>query len=371
MAASQREPDGRLRYGGPWFLEASALPLIGDAIGVRSVARLVAAAMRRPLRVVALSALLVRTPREYVDLSQTAAGQALGEYFGERSFCVLPRKRFFRGVLLLPSDHADYIRGRRRQALRTNLQRAATAGVQCEVMSDPRCAAGEISRVLRRQWSTLPDADLQARLRDISAFVARSDVTVVIARDDGGRPLAMAAALIDESVCLIKHAVATSHEARWALHDYLVRFLIARRVRCLLVDGGGPFGALGAGRNVQHYQHLLGYELRHVIPVRGRRMTRRRRLVVSVSLAVASVAAAAPRALAGTGPLVPGHRTLSPPLLKDDGPVTHPEADADHEARVARSVTSVGCAGPSVRAIAANPERWDGYGGMDGPYSQP
>ena len=324
MAASQRELDGRTRYGGPWFVEASALPLIGDEIGVRSVARLVAASMRRPRRVVALSVLLVRTPREYVALSETSAGQALGEYFGERSFCLLPRKRFFRGVLLLPTDHADYIRGRRRQALRTNLQRAATAGIQCEVMSDAWCAAGEISRVLRRQWSSLPDRDLQARLRVVSAFVARSDVTVVIARDDSGQPLAIAAALVDDSVCVVQHAVATSHEARWALHDYLVRFLIARRVRCLLVDGGGPFGALGAGRNVQHYQHLLGYELRHVIPAgtRGhviradrRRMTRRRRLVVSLALAAAAFAAVVPRAIASPADIATVDRTMRHPVL--------------------------------------------------------
>jgi hypothetical protein len=251
-----------------------------------------------------------------VALSETSTGQALREYFSQRSLGVLPRKRFFRGVLLLPTDHAEYIRGRRRQALRTNLQRAATAGIQCDVVNDPRCAGDDISDVLRRQWSFLPDADLQGRLRDISAFVTRSDATVVIARDDGGQPLAMVAALIDDSICMIKHAVATSHEARWALHDYLVRFLIARRVRCLLVDGGGPFGALGIGHNVQHYQHLLGYELRHVIPAGGRRVTRKRRAFVSVSLAAAILAATAPPAVAPPRPLDPGH----PNAVTHDGP---------------------------------------------------
>jgi hypothetical protein len=89
----------------------------------------------------------------------------------------------------------------------------------------------------------------------------------MVARDEHGRPLAYAAAIIDDTVCLIGSALATCHEARWALHDHLVRILIARRVRYLLAEGGGPFGALGFAVNVQHYQHLLGYELRHLSPV--------------------------------------------------------------------------------------------------------
>ncbi|MFZ0091783.1 MAG: hypothetical protein WAL63_19930, partial [Solirubrobacteraceae bacterium] len=81
-----------------------------------------------------------------------------------------------------------------------------------------------------------------------------------------GQVLAVAAVVIDEMVCLILSALATCHEARWALHDYLVRTLIARRVRYLLAEGGGTFGAVGLSPSVQHFQHLLGYELRHVIP---------------------------------------------------------------------------------------------------------
>jgi hypothetical protein len=32
-----------------------------------------------------------------------------------------------------------------------------------------------------------------------------------------------------------------------------------------LADGGGRFAALGFATTVQHYQHLLGYELRNVV----------------------------------------------------------------------------------------------------------
>jgi hypothetical protein len=107
-------------------------------------------------------------------------------------------------------------------------------------------------------------------------FFASPHTTLTVARDEHGRPLAYAAVIIDDMVCLICSALANCHEARWALHDHLVQILIARRVRYLLAEGGGLFGALGFAVNVQHYQHLLGYELRHLRPVPRRTRSRRR-----------------------------------------------------------------------------------------------
>ena len=98
------------------------------------------------------------------------------------------------------------------------------------------------------------------------AMLERPEMTLLVARDRSGRPLALAGAVIDDSVCLIRLAVASNHEARWALHDHLVQLLIARGVTHLLGEGGGPFGALGFDANMHHYQHLLGYELRHLKP---------------------------------------------------------------------------------------------------------
>jgi hypothetical protein len=228
-----------------------------------------------------LVALVVRTPREYVVLSGSCAGQVLDKYFNRRSLGVLPPNRLCRGVLLLPQDHAEYLRGRRRQALRTNLRRAASAGIRCEVVSDPRRVVDDASYLLRRQRG-LSEAELNVvrdRFRD---GVARPEITFTVARDEHGRPLAIVAVVIDEMVGLITWAVATSHEARWALHDHVVRILIGRRVRYLVAEGGGAFGALGFETNVQHYQHLLGYELRHVIPAASDRMIRRWGILASV-----------------------------------------------------------------------------------------
>jgi hypothetical protein len=298
ITAAKREPDRRIRYGGAWVSAASALPLNAGALRPRPVARLLAACARRPKRLAALIALLLRTPTEHVVLSGTTAGQALSEHFSLRAMWVVPRKRFFRGMLLLPEDHEIYVGGRHRKTLRRNLRRAAAGGINCEVVSDRLRALEDISEVLRHHPHSFTAPGFRAVVDRVRATAQRPESTVVVARDGDGRPVAILTCIIDDMLCLITSAVATRREPRWALHDHLVGLLIARRVRYLMGDGEGPFGALGYTPSVQHYQHLLGYELRHVIPATPRRAIRRRRLVASVVVVAATVAVAVPRAAA-------------------------------------------------------------------------
>ena len=237
----------------------------------RRLAALFAAAVSRPRLAVAFVVLLCRTRPEQVDLSTSMTGQALSGYFNERAFGVFPQNRLCRGLLVLPEHHSDYLRGRRRQALRTNLRRAELAGIRCEAISDRRRAFDEITEIVKRRRTLATQAEQQI-LASWQAMLEGPEMTLVVARDRLGRPLALMAAVIDDAVCLIRLAVASSYEARWALHDHLVRIVIARGVKYLLGEGGGPFGALGFDANLLHYQHLLGYELRHLRP----RTTRRR-----------------------------------------------------------------------------------------------
>jgi hypothetical protein len=94
------------------------------------------AATGRPRQGIALFGLLRGTTSESVTLSDSRSGQVIREYFSRRSLGVLPVTRFCRGVLVLPRDHAEYLRGRRRQALRTNLRHATEAGIRCEIVGD-------------------------------------------------------------------------------------------------------------------------------------------------------------------------------------------------------------------------------------------
>jgi hypothetical protein len=287
----------RVRYGGKWFAEASALPLtrgelvrrldlpgrrwrraidespdeslparwwtsaVAAAHALAMIVVLLVAGVRRPDRVRALMGLLLLTRSEHLWLSDSAAGRTLRLYFDRRCLGVLPLNQLCRGVLVLPSEHSDYLRGRRRQAARTNLRRAAAAGIICETVD--RSSASEILASLSEHRQAPLPSDWRERWRPA---LAHPELGVSVARDPSGEPLAIAAVLMDDMVCLITFAVACSHDARWALHDHIVRTLIDRRVRYLVVEGGGAFGALGLPPSVQHYQHLLGYELRHLRP---------------------------------------------------------------------------------------------------------
>jgi hypothetical protein len=263
------------------FSAASSLPLEGPMIRSGRLLDLIASAVRYPGRLVALVVLVSRTRSESLALTGSAAGRALRAYFNERSLGIFPRNRLCRGVLLLPPDHSEYLRGRRRQALRTNLKRAAVAGITCETAADRSAFLNELEQIYR------PTAHND--LEDWRKELARPEVTLMVARDPGGRLLAAVGVVGDSTLSLIIFATAISHEARWALHDHLVRALISRRVRYLLAEGSGPFGALGFSPNVQHYQHLLGYELRHLTPTPTRSVLRLRLVAISVlAMAVAA-----------------------------------------------------------------------------------
>jgi hypothetical protein len=119
---------------------------------------------------------------------------------------------------------------------------------------------------LDRRLAAHTPAELTDLTREWAAVFTLPEVTLAVARDAQGRPMAVVAAVVDENICLICVAVACQHAARWALHDHLVRLLIGRGVKYLLSEGGGPFGALGYEPEVHHYQRLLGYELRHLVP---------------------------------------------------------------------------------------------------------
>jgi hypothetical protein len=242
--------------------------LDGTLTSLRGALKLAAAGLRRPWRATALLAMLVRTGSTQVILSTSPTGHALLAYLNQRWLGVLPKHRLCRAVLLLPDDHSQYLRGRSRQALRTNLHRAAGAGIECEAIRDSALAVDAVFEILYSRRRPISEGQVDDALcREWAAQFARPDTTLLIARDQNHRRLAFLAAVIDETACLIKVAVASSHEARWALHDHLVRTLIADGITCVMVEGGGPFGSLGLSSQEQYYQHLLGYELRHVNPV--------------------------------------------------------------------------------------------------------
>jgi len=257
----------RLGYGGPWFSAACALPLQGGLGHPRQLARLLGSAVIRPWRMAALLAVVLGAPRLRVRLSASPAGRLLGDYFGRMFIGVFPHNRLCRAVLVLPANGADYLRGSHRHAVRNNLNRAARAGIRCGELDGAAEALAAMQEITLQRKSPFRQTDLAQISQGWSAILGRPEVTVLTARDPGGNPLAVAAVVIDDEICLLRLAVAMSHEARWALHHHLVEVLIDGGVQYLVSDADGPFGALGAPPDIQYYQRLLGYQVCHISPV--------------------------------------------------------------------------------------------------------
>jgi hypothetical protein len=245
-------------------LAASGLPVGGGLGSPRRIARLLRAAVTRPRRAIALVALVARSPTVRVVASGSPAGRALRGHLDARFLGIFPQNRLCQGVLALPETPSEYLGGRRHRTVRTNLRRAIAAGIRCETLDHPSEALSVAWQVVRDRRATTSPDELATLTDALPALFARPEVTLLIARGKDGDPLAVSAVVIDDDACLIRLAISSSHEARWALHYHLVHTLIARRVRYLLAVSDGPFCALGLTPNEQYYQHLLGYDLCHV-----------------------------------------------------------------------------------------------------------
>jgi hypothetical protein len=162
------------------------------------------------------------------------------------------RFRAAQAVLTLPSEFSEYIRGRRRQAVRTNVGHARRAGMTvisyavdnwCPGAGDSR--AGNITAGPIERWMVL-DAE--------GLVVADSIVS------------------IDEEVALLQGLVSFTTHARWLLHTAIVERLCGS-CKVLLVNCDEAY-ELSAG--AQYFQQLLGYEiacLRVPRPSRGHTVT--------------------------------------------------------------------------------------------------
>ena len=170
------------------FSATDALPLT-DLANPKVMVKFMAAIVCQPRRLTVLIGLILRTPREHVVLSGSREGQALARYFNHRQLGIL-QNRLCRGVLLLPDDHADYLRGRHRHALRNNLRRAEAAGIRCELLSDLVGIGDKIFAIMRHQWSRASEAHVRHWTDHFGVLFERPETTVMAARDQDGNMLA-------------------------------------------------------------------------------------------------------------------------------------------------------------------------------------
>jgi hypothetical protein len=209
--------------------------------------------------------LLARLPRVDVQLSDSSAGREIDGYLRARARG-LQHNRIAQGVLHLPERPADYLRGRSRQALRTNLHRAEAANLRCDAVLDLEDRLEAVVQLGMEDWA----AKLDGRPED----------PVWIARDGADTNVGLLWATVDSEWAMLRLLVAEFSEARYALHTALVTDLCSRGVRHLFARKGS---ALLLTPGLQYFQQRLGYQVAHL------RLRRRARRATSTSASQAEL----------------------------------------------------------------------------------
>jgi hypothetical protein len=175
-------------------------------------------------------------PMVAISLTWAPPGRMIGQHFAIREGRRW-RYRDAQGVLDIPEDFAQYLRGRHRQAIRTNVGHARKAGLTVMSCAIDNWAPGsEDSRVAHitpgpvERWMVL-DADRE--------IVADSILSV------------------DEKVALLHGLVSWADYARWLLHASIVERLCGH-CTVLLTNSDDAY-LMGAGN--LHFQRLLGYRI--------------------------------------------------------------------------------------------------------------
>jgi hypothetical protein len=240
--------DAQAIYADPAFIvfseavrEIVARRRVGNWVGAATTLAKSAPVVARGMRVI------LRAPQLTLTLNEGPAGRAIA---AERGIA--------RAILVLPSSIEEYLKGRSRQAVRTNTRRARESGVTCREV--PLADQAEVIATFLHigGWdhddATRLDEVLGVRPGEQRFFVAELD----------GSPLAIGAIEVDDRSALLKFQHSVPHAelaspARYALTVCIIEALIASRVTTLLV---GTTVRLDAG--LQYFQRRLGFGIWHV-----------------------------------------------------------------------------------------------------------
>jgi hypothetical protein len=212
---------------------------------LRGVARRTGFALTHPHLVPAYVRLLRELPTELIELSDRTAGQFLRDRWAHQSW----RKAASHASLRLPSELDIYLRGRRRQAVRTNLHRADAIQLTCRTVTTDRCAIENIFK----------DHALATALGVDNTDGTAAAVVSWAVFDRTNRQLGHAVALVDERAAVLlslqgPHDLTVAHQTRYLLHTTVVADLIQRGVQHLILES-----ILGAPPGHKYFAARLGY----------------------------------------------------------------------------------------------------------------
>jgi hypothetical protein len=199
----------------------------------------------------ALAALLRRLPVVPAPFTDDACGQELRSWF--RPHRRLPLDRAPVAVLALPPSAAEYLRGRPRQALRTNMKRASDAGIVCTLAHDPR----ELRRTITHLATSRGQSATQMISPEARAGLRRD---FHVAYDAAGDPVALSETIVDHTWAGVGALVSAADHpdapnTRYLLHVHLVGQLIDRGVHTLTVGGS----MLLTSEGTRYFQRRTGF----------------------------------------------------------------------------------------------------------------
>jgi hypothetical protein len=167
----------------------------------------------------------------------------------------IPHTRLAQGVLVVPPTQEEYLRGRSRQAVRTNIRHAKCLGLSCRRLTGP----SEQRYVADHMVAQRPQSeDVAAEYR---RHLDHPDAECWMVEAPDQTPAGLAVLNVDTQVAMLWSLVCVEHSAKWLLHTHVVEQLGAAGVRYLLTSS--RMAPLIRPRD-QYLQKLLGYRVAHL-----------------------------------------------------------------------------------------------------------
>lgn len=188
-------------------------------------------------------------PRTTLELTTTGAGVDLRSHLAERR-CGIPTGRVV-SVLALPQNGAAYLKGKKKQALRTNSTKATADGVGCHHISNVELRA--YATQLLAQRSSIADLEMLLAEPDGAGFENW------VALDSNGDVVAIARLQVDQTVAWLKYFVAVTDTPQ-----SLARYKLSAEVFIDLADRGVQHVIVGSAvfltPGLSYFQRRLGFE---------------------------------------------------------------------------------------------------------------
>ena len=247
-----------LAWDSPDFAHASAL--VRRKVEEGYTATIAEASLRRESRRALLAVL--RTPVVIVHLRADEADR-LRDFVppaGRRIFSGR-RAQFAQFVLEMPATETEYLAGKSRQALRTNLRHASRAGIKCERVSSYDEWLPSAEAILSKR----EPATGRSLLDVIGPPDPRHRMAYYVAKDAYEHPVAFAGtAMFGDLSYLFTLLTAPDHAGAgpslWSLNAFIALDHTNRGIRYLTTGSA----LRDTTRGTQHLAHLLGYRVRNL-----------------------------------------------------------------------------------------------------------